>query len=233
MRPLRARKPLAEEAADQLREDILAGRLGQGERLVEVRIAEALNISRGPVREAFKLLRAEGLLHEEQHRGTYVVRLSSDDVREIYDLRVAIESRAAKLLARAARPADLEELRRAFDALEQAADRRDVSAVSRTDLAFHETVCRLTGNRRLHGVFMRHVPIVRTVIRLDEHLYSSPEEIAGEHRPMLEAIEAGDPELAAARFEAHVDHAFGLVSEYIEHLPGWQNDSAASDRSGG
>ena len=103
-----------EEAADQIREEILAGRLGQGERLVEVRIADALNISRGPVREAFKLLRAEGLLNEEQNRGTYVVQLSSDDVREIYDLRAAIESRAAKLLARSGRPADLEAIRQAL-----------------------------------------------------------------------------------------------------------------------
>ena len=69
MRPLRARKPLAEEAADQIRQDILAGRLGQGERLVELRVATALNISRGPVREAFKLLRAEGLLQEEGSTG--------------------------------------------------------------------------------------------------------------------------------------------------------------------
>ena len=220
MRPLRARKPLAEEAADQIREEILAGRLSQGERLVEVRIADALNISRGPVREAFKLLRAEGLLNEEQNRGTYVVQLSSDDVREIYDLRAAIESRAAKLLARRGRPADLEAIRQALSELEDAADRRDIAAVSRTDLAFHETVCRLTGNRRLHEVFMRHVPVVRTMIRLDEHLYASPEEIAGEHRPMVEAIEARDPELAAARFESHVELAFGRVSEYIEHLPG-------------
>ena len=156
MRPLRSRRPLAEEAADQIRDEILAGRLGQGERLVETRIAEALNISRGPVREAFKLLRAEGLLREERNRGTYVVRLSSADVHEIYDLRAAIESRAAKLLARAGRPADLEALNKALDELEQAADRGDVSAVSRTDLAFHETVCRLTGQppaaRRLHAL---------------------------------------------------------------------------------
>ena len=219
MRPLRARKPLAEEAADQIREEILAGRLGQGERLVEVRIAEALNISRGPVREAFKLLRAEGLLQEEQNRGTYVVRLSSEDVREIYDLRAAIEARAAKLVARAGRQTDLDEIRRALDELERAAERRDVAAVSRTDLAFHETVCRLTGNRRLHEVFMRHVPVVRTLIRLDEYLYASTEEIADEHRPMVEAIEARDPELAASRFETHVELAFGRVSGYIEHLP--------------
>jgi DNA-binding GntR family transcriptional regulator len=230
MRPLRTRKPLAEEAADQIRDEILAGRLGQGERLVETRIAEALNISRGPVREAFKLLRAEGLLREERNRGTYVVRLSSADVREIYDLRAAIESRAAKLLARAGRPDDLETLNKALLELEQAADRGDVSAVSRTDLAFHETVCRLTGNHRLHAVFMRYVPMVRTLIRLDEHLYRSLDEIAEEHRPMLAAIEARDPDLAAERFETHVEHAFGLVADYIEHLPSALEDGTAAPR---
>ena len=100
--------------------------------------------------------------------------------------------------------------------------------MSRTDLAFHETICRLTGNRRLHEVFMRHVPVVRTMIRLDEHLYASPEEIAGEHRPMVEAIEARDPQLAAARFESHVELAFGRVSEYIEHLPGVRSGDGAA-----
>ena len=231
MRPLRTRRPLAEEAADQIRDEILAGRLSQGQRLVETRIAAALNISRGPVREAFKLLRAEGLLREERNRGTYVVRLSSSDVHEIYDLRAAIESRAAKLLARAGRPADLEALNRALDELEQAADRGDVGAVSRTDLAFHETVCRLTGNHRLHAVFIRYVPIVRTLIRLDEHLYRSLDEIAAEHRPMLAAIEARDPDLAAERFETHIEHAFGLVADYIEHLPAAHEGEGASKQS--
>src|SRR5690242_14047148 len=125
MRPLRSRKPLAEEAADQIRDEILAGRLGQGERLVETRIAEALNISRGPVREAFKLLRAEGLVREERNRGTYVVSLSSSDIHEIYDLRAAIESRAAKLLARRGHPAEIDELKRALAELEEAAGSAD------------------------------------------------------------------------------------------------------------
>src|SRR5262249_62031576 len=120
-------------------------------------------------------------------------------------------------------PADIDELKRALTELEEAAGRADVAAVSRTDLAFHETVCRLTGNDRLHAVFMRYVPIVRTVIRLDEYLYRSPGEIADEHRPLLAAIETRDSDIAAALFEAHIEHAFGLVAEYIDHLP------AASD----
>ena len=65
LRPLEAPRSLAEDAADRIREQILSGGFRQGEHLVEAKLAEQLNISRGPVREAFKLLRAEGLLNEE------------------------------------------------------------------------------------------------------------------------------------------------------------------------
>ena len=62
LQPLEAPRSLAEDAADRIREQILSGGFRQGEHLVETRIAQQLHISRGPVREAFKLLRAEGLL---------------------------------------------------------------------------------------------------------------------------------------------------------------------------
>src|SRR5712692_2244847 len=97
--PLDARRSLVEEAAELLRQEILSGRFRQGEHLVETKIAEQLRVSRGPVREAFKLLRAEGLVEEEPRRGTFVVSLSARDATEIYELRAAIEGRAAHLLA--------------------------------------------------------------------------------------------------------------------------------------
>ena len=71
-------------------------------------------MSRGPVREAFKLLRSEGLLLEEPRRGTFVVSLSADDVLEIYSLRAAIEGRAARLLAGKKDPAAIVELGRCW-----------------------------------------------------------------------------------------------------------------------
>lgn len=219
MRPLQTRKLLAEDVADRIREEILSGGFAQGERLVEARIAQQLGVSRGPVREALKLLRAEGLVREEPHRGTFVVRLTGDDVREIYDLRAAIESRAAKQLATRGRPSDLRTLRRLHDKLALAAESGDVAALSLADLDFHECVCKLTGNRRLHEVYLRHVPVLRNLMKFDEYLYPTLDDVAAEHDPLLRAIEDGQPELAAARFEAHTEHARDMVAAYIDTLP--------------
>lgn len=219
MRPLQTRKLLAEDVADRIRDEILSGGFSQGERLVEASIAEQLGVSRGPVREAFKLLRAEGLVKEEPHRGTFVVRLTSADVREIYDLRAALEARAAKQLATNARSTDLRAVHRLLDRLLQAAEKGDVAVVSQADLAFHEGVCHLTGNRRLHEVFMRHVPVLRSLMRFDEYIYRSLDDIAVEHEPLVAALESGDPDLSAARFESHVERARDQLATYIDALP--------------
>lgn len=219
MRPLQTRKLLAEDVADRIREEILSGGFVQGERLVEAGIAQQLGVSRGPVREAFKLLRAEGLVKEEPHRGTFVVRLTSTDVREIYDLRAALEARAAKQLAERARSSDFRTMRRLLERLLLAAENGDVAVVSQADLAFHEGVCHLTGNRRLHEVFIRHVPVLRNLMKLDEYIYRTLDDVAVEHEPLMAALESGDPALAATRFEGHVERARDQVATYIDALP--------------
>jgi len=212
LRPLDAPRSLAEDAADRIREQILAGGFKQGEHLVEAKIAEQLAISRGPVREAFKLLRAEGLLNEEPHRGTFVVSLSAQDVREIYGLRAALEGRAARLIARAKEPGDLERLRTLAEGIDRAVASGDAVAVSRADLAFHEGLCELCGNSRIHDVFMRYVPTLRGLLRLDEQVLHSLDEISLQHRPFVDAIESGDEDLAARLLSEHAEHAGELIA---------------------
>ena len=219
LKPLEAPRSLAEDAADQIRERILAGGFRQGEHLVEARIAEQLNVSRGPVREALKLLRAEGLVEEEPRRGTFVARLDSADVREIYQLRAAIEGRAAKLLASTRPPAALAELRALAGAIDEAIREQDVAGISRADLAFHEGLCRLSGNGRLEEVFNRYVPVLRGLLRLDERVYANLDEIAMQHRPLLGALERGDAATASSLFEEHSEQAGDLISAYIDALP--------------
>jgi GntR family transcriptional regulator, gluconate operon transcriptional repressor len=215
LQPLQAPRSLAEDAADMLRDRILAGGYRPGEHLVEARIAEQLNVSRGPVREAFKLLRAEGLLEEEPRRGTFVVSLTADDVREIYGLRAAIEGRAARLLAERRDPDIAGELRTLLTRIEDAVAGEDAAAVFRHDLAFHDGLCRLSGNARLHEVFTRYVPMLRALLPLDERIYSSLGDVAQQHLPVVEAIERGEAEAAAARAQEHCDHAAELIAGYL------------------
>lgn len=212
LRPLEAPRSLAEDAADRIREQILSGGFKQGEHLVEAKIAEQLNISRGPVREAFKLLRAEGLLNEEPRRGTFVVSLTAQDVREIYGLRAALESRAGRMIARSQDPAALAGLRGLADEIDRAVGAGDAVAASRADLAFHEGLCELCGNTRIHEVFMRYVPTLRGLLRLDEQVLRSLDEISLQHRPFVEAIEAGDEEAAARLLGEHAEHAGDLIA---------------------
>lgn len=216
--PLETPRSLAQDAADRIRETILAGGFGPGEHLVEARIAEQLKVSRGPVREAFKLLRAEGLVEEEPRRGTFVVRLDAADVREIYQLRAAVEGQAARLLAGARPPDALNELSELASRIDEAIRVRDVHAVSRADLNFHRAVCWLSGNKRLYEVFTRYVPILRALLKLDERVYGSLDRIADQHPQLLRAIEAGDGGAAAAAFREHAESAGELIAGYLASL---------------
>lgn len=218
LHPIRPSPSLAQEAAEVIRNEILAGRFGQGKRLIETRIAEQLSVSRGPVREAFKLLRAEGLLLEERHRGTFVVSLRTSDVREIYGLRAAIEGRAAKLMASAQDDAAIRRLRELYEQMEREAEDGDVTEVYARDLAFHDGLCRLSGNGRLHEVFVRYVPMLRALLHVDQRVSESPLAMAQEHRPLLEAVETGNVPHAVALAEHHCDHAAQLVSKYLDDL---------------
>jgi GntR family transcriptional regulator, gluconate operon transcriptional repressor len=219
LRPIDPPRSLAEDAADRIREQILSGGFAQGEHLVEAKIADRLNVSRGPVREAFKLLRSEGLLQEEPRRGTFVVRLLPADIREIYGLRAAIEGRAAREIADRGDTDAVEELRTRLDAIDEAVSSGEPASVFRRDLEFHDALCRLSGNDRLHEVFSRYVPTLRALLRLDEHVYRSLDDIAMEHRPLLEAIEARDSARAAELAAHHCDHAGELIAGLIDARP--------------
>lgn len=123
LRPLR-RETLAVQAADAIRELIAAGHVTGGDRLVESRLAGQLGVSRGPVRDALRLLTQEGLVRDEPRRGTFVVRLTEQDIVDVYDLRIAVETAAVRLLLRHADGEPLEVLQRTIG---------DMRAVARMD----------------------------------------------------------------------------------------------------
>jgi len=214
--PLIAPRKLAEDAATALREQILTGGFRRGTHLVEAKLAVRLGISRGTIREAFKTLVAEGLIDEEPRRGAFVVTLGASDVREIYEVRAAVEGCAARLFVQRADPKAIEELTVAVAGIRVAAQSRDVAAVRRADLHFHERLCALSGNGRLHQIFVRYVPAIQTLLHFDQLPYASLDTSADEHRALLEALESNDPDHASRVFEAHVFEAEERVAGYFE-----------------
>src|SRR3954462_3124952 len=213
--PLTAPGWPAEDAAERIREQILSGGFRQGEHLVEAKIAEQLAISRGPVREAFKLVRAEGLLEEEPRRGTFVVSMSSDAVRDIYGLRAALEGRAARTLARDRDPGALDTLRALVAGIDAAVSPGDPGAVSRADLALHQGLCELSGNARIVEVFDRYVPTLRALLQLDGDVLGSLDEVSRQHRPLVDAIASGDEDKAARLFAEHAEEAGDLIAGVV------------------
>lgn len=211
LRPIEVPRSLTEDAADRIREQIIVGGYRQGEHLKEAHIAEQLNVSRGPVREAFKILRAEGLVVEEPRRGVFVVSLTAKDITDIYGLRASIEELAVRLVTRAQDAAAIAALRDLVQGIVDAAATDDASAVARADVAFHHGLCTLSGNTRVLEVFQRYVPTIRGLLRLDEQIMPSLDLVACQHEPIVDAIAAGDEDLAAQLAREHVLEAGRLL----------------------
>jgi DNA-binding GntR family transcriptional regulator len=216
--PLEPPASLAESVADAIRERILSGTFAPGERLVEAEIARQLHISRGPVREALARLRAEGLAYEEPRRGSFVAALSPDDVREIYELRAALETRAARLLIERGDDAAFARLDAIVDGLRRAAEADDRTEFARLDAALHEQLCLESGNSRLHRTFVNHAGVLGTLVRLEVTTqYDELDGLLREHESLWAAVRSRDVERAERACNEHLAQAYQRVSAMRHH----------------
>ena len=141
-----ARRPLHEEAADRLRELITEGVLAPGARLNERVLCEQLQVSRTPLREAFKVLAAERLIELHPNRGASVAALSVADVEHLFELMAALEGLSGELAARRRTEGELDEIRALHFEMLAAHARRDLPAYYRLNRAIHETINRCARN---------------------------------------------------------------------------------------
>lgn len=189
---------------DRLRERIFSGRFQNGERLVEHLLADELQVSRGPVRDALRLLEAEGLVVSTPRRGTRVASLTAADAAELLAIRAALEPVAVRCLLERAGHEEFDALEGQLGRLAAAATENDWNAVVLEDLAFHEMIFRLSGQRRLLAIWNGlHVPLLQT-FRAHRFLYGSIEEVAARHRALLDALRGGDVERAVAHDREHI-----------------------------
>jgi DNA-binding GntR family transcriptional regulator len=196
------RTSVAESAYEAFRDSILQGRYPPGEQLVEARLASELGVSRGPVCEALGRLTEDGMLVDIHHRGTFVRELAPADVIDIYNVRIGLESVAVQLMIGAGR--SVRPLGSLVDDMRKAARANGPARLSRAEFRFHETLCELSGNSLLASVYRSISSQVQMVLSLKNASYLDPQEIADEHVPLIDAVEAGDAKVAAERITQHV-----------------------------
>jgi DNA-binding GntR family transcriptional regulator len=202
-----------EDVAERIRELVLAGRLRGGTRLSDSLLAREMGVGRSSVREAFRLLTAEGLL-ERTTRGVQVATPTVEDVQDAFELRLAVECRAVRILATRRDDEVLRELGAILAEFEAAVEAEDSDATTALDLRFHEAVCRLSGSRRLHEVFNREVVKLLALLEIDNGIYEPLSDWSHELPMILTAMRRGEADAASDAMEHHIERARTITLEY-------------------
>jgi DNA-binding GntR family transcriptional regulator len=194
---------------------ILSGEYAPGERIVETRVARELGTSQGPVREALRVLETLRLVESEPFVGARVRAFSNDELTEIYPVRAAVEAGAARAAA-IRLEGDVTPLARSLAAMYRAADKGDVHGQVTHDVRFHRTIVEATGNAIFMEVWSSLGVEARTLMTT-LRLFTGESglglrEIAALHEPIVEALQSGDPDEAAAAAREHVE-TFGRLLE--------------------
>ena len=198
------RQALGSQVAAALREAIAAGEIMRGERLIEVDLAERFGVSRGPIRDAIRILQLEGLV-ESQSPGVVVTGIDEDGINEVYSLRGAIEGLAVQLTVARRDQERYDGIARHVEAMERAALDNDPAAFAKADVAFHNEICLASGHKRLADVWQGYEAIMMTLLRLTISLDQDLAASAAKHRSLLELIKTGNSGAAEAEFADHLE----------------------------
>lgn len=195
---------LHQEVAATLREQIFDGMFAPGSFLDEVTLCEQLKISRTPLREALKVLTAEGLLRHEPRRGCFITEVTVQDLDDIFPVIALLEGRCAYEAARHANDADLAALTSLHERLSRHARAGRIKDYYETNLAIHEAIITLAQNRWLAVV----IGDLRKILKLarSQQLYA-PGRLAqslSEHLAVFAALKARDSEGADAAMRTHL-----------------------------
>jgi DNA-binding GntR family transcriptional regulator len=195
---------LHDEVAARLRERIFAGEWAPGSFLDEVKLSEEMEISRTPLREALKVLTAEGLVRHEPRRGCFVNEVTEQDLDEIFPVLALLEGRCAYEAAQNATDADLAALEDLHQKLNRHAKAKRINEYYEANFAIHEAIITLADNRWLAGVIGDLRKIVKLARLQQLHAPGRLDQSLSEHMTVFAALKARDPEGADAAMRTHL-----------------------------
>ncbi len=186
-------------------------------RVLEQDLAHQLGVSRTPVREALIRLQNEGLVEVQPRRGMRVIPISPDDMRDVYEVLMCLESRAAERLAeRRPSKTELRPLIGAVEDMERALESGDLDSWAESDERFHRLLLELAGNSRLAAMALTVFDQVHRARMVTLRIRPLPRQSNRDHRALVEAILEGDGRKAAEIHRAHRHRAMLLLTELLK-----------------
>ncbi|WP_134699514.1 GntR family transcriptional regulator [Ammoniphilus sp. YIM 78166] len=205
MQQLRREHPLYEQIYQVLEQAILEGEFASGERLIDTKVAQDFGVSRSPVREAFRKLESNGLLVNREGI-IMVVSPSLEDVLELYQVRVGLESVAAYWAAQHMTAEELKRLQSLLKESEKATQQKDLTNIICLNTQFHESIIYSSGNLRLRAMMSNIHSLIRLFRSTIIKQYNRGDSFLLEHYAIFQALINRDPEKAAKAMETHIYH---------------------------
>lgn len=200
-----ASKPLRESVHEELRMQILKGAIKPGTRLMEVELADKMEVSRTPIREAMRELEQEGLVEIKPKRGAYVSDISLDEMVDTLVVRVELEGLSAELAAKKITPEQSELLNEIMKEYNEAMGTSDTEQIIHYDEAFHKFIAEITGNSTLIQIYAQ---VQNSSLRF-RYLYYEDfkryRSVPAEHKAIADAIESGDAKAARRAASEHAE----------------------------
>jgi DNA-binding GntR family transcriptional regulator len=197
-------KPLREVIFTTLRDAIIVGELRPGERLMEVKLAEKMGVSRTPVREAIRKLELEGLVDMIPRKGAHVADLSVKDIVDVLEVRASLDGLAALLAAERITDEEVDELKHVNSQFVSFLQKENLQGSIKKDVEFHEIIYRSSRNEKLIQIvsnLREQVQRFRVIYLKD---YVNPNELEKEHKDIIEAICSKDSELSRKVAQNHI-----------------------------
>jgi DNA-binding GntR family transcriptional regulator len=212
--PIRRQKTLTEQAADAIRTRIVDGLFEFGEALSEIALANELGVSKTPVREAFLQLKNEGLVEILPQRGTFVFRMSIDQLRQLWEMREVLETNSLRFAMRDGGENLIRLITPIIDGMAKAAHDREPVIYRRLDAEFHTaiiTACNNSFIQSAYNIIALRVQAFRSRLSLDAQAWRQRDE----HTEVAELIHAKQADPAADLLQKHIRGAF---DDYVRRV---------------
>lgn len=211
---------LVENAYHRIKMEIAENRMTPGNPMLEQEIAHTLGMSRTPVREALLRLEAEGLVEIIPRRGVKILPISKEDMQEIYEIFITLESFVAANLSQRndLSKEDFRELEVATDDMERALQENDLDAWAAADHVFHQKLVEIYGNKRLTYILDMMRNQTHRLRLITRHLRKKPTQSVSDHRQILKAIYEGNSTKANNAVKKHRERTANELLQILEKM---------------